>query len=99
LPSQSHPWSSDWELPFGKYSAGDHLLLLCGVQSVGSNPGSLSCYQNNDYNHWHMINNMKAACQEPSSKDLTSTTQSKDLAEFTYKGHHIARLQKISSLL
>jgi hypothetical protein len=46
-----------------------------------------------------MINNMKAACQEPSSKDLTSTTQSKDLAEFTYKGHHIARLQKISSLL
>jgi hypothetical protein len=37
--------------------------------------------------------------QEPSSKDLTSTTLSKDLAELTYKGHHIARLQKISSLL
>jgi hypothetical protein len=39
----AYAWSSAWELPFGKYSAGDHLLLLCVVQSVGSNPGSLSC--------------------------------------------------------
>jgi hypothetical protein len=40
----AYAWSSAWELPFGKYSAGDHLLLLCGVQSIDPNPGSLSCY-------------------------------------------------------
>jgi hypothetical protein len=77
------------------------VIIFCCY--VGSNPlvqisGSLPCYQDNDYHHWHMTN-MKVACQEPSSKDHTSTTQSKDLTEFTYKGHHIARLQKISSLL